>query len=157
MAMKLMENRFDASLLTEEERGLVGRLIDMARREKRPCLKAADGTEVPLPQAVHQLLMRVLQDLRRGRAVVLVPEDETFTTQAAANYLGMSRQFFVTLLESGKIPFHRVGTHRRVYFKDLLDYERKRDSARRAGLRGLFDEVDKAGLYDASYTGEDEG
>ncbi|MBI4025158.1 MAG: helix-turn-helix domain-containing protein [Verrucomicrobia bacterium] len=85
----------------------------------------------------------------------MMPEDETFTTQAAANFLGMSRQFFVTLLESGQIPFHRVGTHRRVSFKDLRDYAQKRNAERRAGLNRLFNEVKKAGLYDASYTGKE--
>jgi excisionase family DNA binding protein len=99
--------------------------------------------------------MKVIEDLHRGKAVVLMPEEETFTTQAAANFLGMSRQFFVTLLESGQIPFHRVGSHRRVYFKDLRDYSRKRDGERRTGMKQLFDEVKQAGLYDASYTGEE--
>lgn len=61
----------------------------------------------------------------------LRPVEDTFTTQAAANFLGMSRQYFVTLLEAGQIPFHRVGTHRRVYFKDLRQYSQKRDAEQR--------------------------
>ena len=81
------------------------------------------------------------------KAIVMVPEDEAFTTQAAANYLGMSRQYFVGLLEKGEIAFHRVGTHRRVTFKDLLAYERRRDQTRRAAMDKLTDEVIKAGLY----------
>ena len=75
-------------------------------------------------------------------------EDETFTTQAAANFLGMSRQFFVDLLEKGEISHHRVGSHRRVYFKDLLDYQRERDQKRHEGLKRLFHEINEAGLYD---------
>jgi len=66
----------------------------------------------------------------------------------ASRMLGMSRQFFVGLLEQGEIPFHKVGTHRRVYVRDLLAYKGKRDAARRAGLaelaRAEFDE----GLYE---------
>jgi len=93
--------------------------------------------------------------MNEGRAIIMMPEEETFTTQAAANYLGVSRQHLVDLLESGKIPFHRVGTHRRVYFKDLLDYERNRDTQRSNSLDSLMQKVEDAGLYDASYTGED--
>ncbi|NBB80147.1 MAG: excisionase family DNA-binding protein [Verrucomicrobia bacterium] len=78
----------------------------------------------------------------------MMPEDETFTTQAAANFLGMSRQFFVDLLEKGEIPHHRVGAHRRVYFKDLLDYQRERDKKRHEGLKRLRQEIQDAGLYD---------
>ena len=81
------------------------------------------------------------------KAIVLVPEDEAFTTQAAANYLGMSRQHLVGLLEQNEIPHHKVGTHRRVTFKDLLAYEKKRDHNRREALDNLTDKVTAAGLY----------
>ncbi len=76
-------------------------------------------------------------------------EEETFTTQAAANFLGVSRQFVVNMLEKQEIPFHKVGVHRRVYFKDLLAYRKKRDEQRRRFLNKLFDSVDQAGVYGA--------
>jgi excisionase family DNA binding protein len=151
------ENRVDASLLTEKERELLPRLLAMSQRDQHPCLKSADGMEIRLPSAIFQVLVKVIEDMRNGRAIVLLPEDETFTTQAAANYLGMSRQHFVTLLESGQIPFHRVGSHRRVTYKDLRDYAKKRDAQRRSRMSGLFKKVKEAGLYDADYTGDAEG
>ena len=86
---------------------------------------------------------------------MLVPEDEAFTTQAAANYLGMSRQHLVGLMERNEIPHHKVGTHRRVSFKDLLTYERARDKNRREALDKLAAETDAAGLYDSDYAGEE--
>jgi len=153
--MGLTENRVDASLLSEEERRLLQQLLDLTQRDQHPCLKGSDGTEIRLPEPVYQMLVSVLQDMRDGRAVVLMPEDETFTTQAAANYLGMSRQYFVKLLESGKIPFHKVGSHRRVSLKDLRAYEKVRDTERRGRLNRLFKEVNQAGHYDASFTGEE--
>ena len=63
--------------------------------------------------------------------------------------------YFVTLLESGQIPFHRVGSHRRVTFKDLLTYEKARDEGRRKTLNGLFSKLQQEGLYDTDYTGDD--
>ncbi|EDY84023.1 DNA binding domain, excisionase family protein [Verrucomicrobiia bacterium DG1235] len=84
----------------------------------------------------------------------MLPENEKFTTQAAANYLGMSRQFLVNLLENGDLPFHKVGSHRRITFKDLIAYEKARDSKRRKSLDALSEQVETAGLYDASYQGE---
>ncbi|MEI6873329.1 MAG: excisionase family DNA-binding protein [Verrucomicrobiota bacterium] len=149
----LTTNRLDASLLTEEERSSLPHLLEMIQRDVHPCLRGADGTEIQLPEHVFQMLVRILEDMRHGRAIVLVPEEETFTTQAAANYLGMSRQYFVTLLENAQIPFHRVGSHRRVTFRDLLAYQKTRDTNRRQTLKSLFDTVDAANLYDASYTG----
>jgi excisionase family DNA binding protein len=155
--MELNENRVDVSQLTKKERALLPQLLAMAQRDHHPCLKSADGMEIRLPSAIFQLLMKVIKDMRNGRAIVLLPEDQTFTTQVAANFLGMSRQYFVTLIESGQIPFHRVGSHRRVTFKDLRDYMGKRDSDRRQRVGGLFKKVHDAGLYDADYTGKNAG
>ena len=155
--MSMNDNRVDASLLTETERALLPKLLAMAQRDGHPCLKSADGVEIRIPDAIFQVLMKVIEDMRNGRAVVLLPEEETFTTQAAANLLGMSRQHFVTLLESGQIPFHRVGSHRRVTLKDLRDYAKGRDAARRSRLAGLFQKVKDEGLYDSEYTGDNAG
>ncbi len=140
--------------MSRVERGRLPMLRDLIRRDRHPKLKGKDGTEILLPQVLNDFLVRVLDGMMQGKAITLMPEDETFTTQAAANYLGMSRQFLVKLLEEGAIPFHHVGTHRRIFFKDLRDYAKKRDTNRRRALDNLFDEVHKAGLYDTSYTGE---
>lgn len=148
------ENRLDASLMSKVERGRLPMLRDLIRRDRHPKLKSKDGTEILLPQVINDFLVRVLDGMMQGKAITLMPEDEAFTTQAAANHLGMSRQYLVKLLEAGEIPFHRVGSHRRVTFKDLRNYAKKRDTGRRQALDSLFDEVRKAGLYDTSYTGE---
>lgn len=152
--MKPTENRFDASQLSEEEMAQLQPLLDLAERNNHPSLKGADGKEIPLPEPVFRALVKIVQDMRQGKAVILIPEDETFTTQLAANYLGMSRQFFVTLLESGAIPFHRVGSHRRVYFKDLIKYAKDRDKQRRGTLSELFKRLSDDGHYETEYTGE---
>lgn len=105
------------------------------------------GNHTHIPEALFAHFARIVRLMSERKAVVLVPEDETFTTQAAANYLGMSRQHFVNLLEDGRIPFHKVGSHRRVTFKDLLAFERERDQQRHKTLDDLTDEVLAADLY----------
>jgi len=62
--------------------------------------------------------------------------------------LSVSRQFLVQLLEQNQIPFHMVGTHRRVYARDLLAFKAKRDSARRKTLDDLARTEMENGLYD---------
>jgi excisionase family DNA binding protein len=73
----------------------------------------------------------VLRSIKERRAVGMLPEDEAFTTQAAADYLGMSRPFWIGFLEKDEIPFHYVGSLRRVLFRNLMNYESKRDATRR--------------------------
>jgi len=67
----------------------------------------------------------------------------------------MSRPHLIKLLEHGEIPFHFVGTHRRVYVKDLKTYEKRRSLERRDALDRLNEKIIAAGLYDSDYTGEE--
>lgn len=152
--MKLTQNRLDPSELTPEDFKEVERLLAEVFGERRPVLVSASGARLELPQPVFDMLVHVLRSIKERRAVVMLPEDEAFTTQAAADYLGMSRPFLIGLLEKGEIPFHHVGSHRRVLFRDLMNYESKRDIARREGMSRLFEKVQAAGLDDAAYTGE---
>lgn len=153
MTMSTRQNRLDPSMLDPDE---LKDLVRFLSATGSPALVDEHGERLDLPKPVFEQLLRVLKMMNEGRAIVMLPEEETFTTQASANFLGVSRQHLVDLLEAEEIPFHRVGTHRRVYFKDLLAYERRRDTSRRQTLDKLMKQVDDAGLYDATYTGGNE-
>jgi excisionase family DNA binding protein len=93
--------------------------------------------------------------MQLGRAVVLVPENQELTTQRAADLLGVSRPHLIKLLETGKLPHHKTGSHRRIYLKDLIVYKKRRDSDRKAALDRIAKEAFDSGLYDR--TGIPEG
>ncbi|MES2708137.1 MAG: excisionase family DNA-binding protein [Verrucomicrobiota bacterium] len=137
-------NRLDPSLIPPAD------LERMARLFASPdhiLLTDSKGGQSEIPEALFRQFARIVRLMAEGKAIVMLPEDEAFTTQASANYLGVSRQFLVNLLEKGEIPFHRVGTHRRVTFRDLLAYEQTRDRSRRKAMDRLSSEVMEAGLY----------
>jgi len=146
--------RLDPSELSPGDFLEVDRLLAEVLVSERHAIVGGSGERLELPEPVFDLLMDVLRSVRDRRVVVLLPEDDSFTSQAAADYLGMSRPFLIGLLDKGMIPFHRVGTHRRILFKDLLSYETERDTQRREAMNALFEQVRDAGLDDAAYTGE---
>lgn len=146
--MNATHARFDPLSLSKKDRAELPRLVAFAENHRRPCLRSSDGHEVRLPQAVFDALVHVAKEMSEGRSVVLMQEDKDFTTQAAADYLGMSRQYLVRLLDEKKLPSHKVGTHRRVRLKDLRAYASIRNKDRRAILDGMFDAAKETGLYD---------
>jgi excisionase family DNA binding protein len=145
MPVTVQRNRLDPSDLDRPE---VERLLFVLSRRRNAMLIDPEGDErIEIPPALYEHLVRVVQMMKEGRAITMIPEDGAFTTQAAANFLGMSRQTFVNLIESNKIPFFTVGSHRRVLYKDLVAFRTRRDAERRKGLDKLAKEVAEAGLY----------
>lgn len=96
-----------------------------------------DDSELQLPRSVTPLLIHLLTEMAQGNAVTLIPVHAELTTQEAANLLNVSRPHLVRLLEGGKIPFHKIGTHRRVKFTDIEEYRRRFESQRQEALDEL--------------------
>lgn len=111
-------------------------------------LVGAKGRRAELPRALVGLLDEILKNMQAGKAVSIVPEHQQLTTQRAANLLGVSRPFMVRLLEEGRLPFHMVGSHRRVYLKDLLVYQKRRDAERHDAINRMARMELEAGTYD---------
>jgi excisionase family DNA binding protein len=108
----------------------------------------SDGKVQSLPSDLSSFLARILVELKAKKAVSILHGDKDLTTAGSAQLLGVSRQFLVRLLEQGQIPFHHVGTHRRVYIRDVLAYRSARDNARSRILTELAQAEMKDGLYD---------
>lgn len=124
-------------------------LRDLLKREGKARLIGKGGEPaIELPDAVYDLLLRILEGMQEGKAISIVPVMQDLTTQQAAGLLGVSRPFLVKLLESGKLPFHMTGTHRRIYLKDLIAFKERRDRERHEALDRMAKEAERAGLYD---------
>lgn len=131
-----------------EETGLLRELDEVLGAEdgERAYLVSSHGRKIELPGSVFGVLARVVHEMARGNAVSVVPVGMLLTTQQAADLLDVSRPYLVGLLESGQIPFHKVGTHRRVRFEDLMAYKRVSDAKRREALLELTREAERLGI-----------
>ena len=106
---------------------------------------AEDALVIPRPTVV--MLAQVLSLLESGHGVQIIPKDAELTTQQAADVLNVSRPYLIGLLESGQIPFRKVGRHRRITFEELMEYKRQDDLKRRGAADDLADLSQELGLY----------
>ena len=148
MKLNIPSTRLSPDEITGRDRGRLDQLATLMNQKEVPALIGDSGEKMELPTAIYHLLKRLVMGMREGKTMLLVPENEVMTTQAAADYLGVSRPHFVKLLEDGEIPHHTVGTHRRVHFSDLVEYGRVRDKQRRKTLDKLTKLLSEKGVYD---------
>jgi len=106
------------------------------------------GDRIDLPGSIVEVLRTAIGYLSHGQAVTLVPDNQVISTQRAADLLGISRPFFIKLLDGGAMAHHRVGNQRRVSLRDVLAYRRRRDAERDAALDRLSRDAFEAGFYD---------
>lgn len=98
-----------------------------------------EPVEIPAPAV--RMLVDLLVEMAAGNAVTLIPVHAELTTQQAAEILGVSRPFVVSQLEAGKLNFHKVGTHRRIRFLDVMAYKQRMVTDRKKTLDELADQA----------------
>jgi excisionase family DNA binding protein len=111
-------------------------------------LVGPDGKTQILPNSLYSFLCTILADLKAGYSVTVLQNNASLTTVEAGKLLGVSRQHLIDLVEKHQIPHHMVGTHRRLYARDVLAYKAKRDAARRKTLDDLARAEHDEGIYD---------
>jgi excisionase family DNA binding protein len=134
------------SLLAKE----TSRMLSARLHSRRPlALRFADSAKhqtMKIPAPAAKMLLRILEEMGDGNAVTVVPVRPELTTQEAADLLNISRPSLIQLLETGKVAFRKVGTHRRVQLDSLLQCKRQADAARKAALAELVTYDQEIGL-----------
>ncbi|HEV7600104.1 MAG TPA: excisionase family DNA-binding protein [Bradyrhizobium sp.] len=95
-------------------------------------LTKADGERVMAEMPAS--LLRAMQSLltavaEAGVAFVFKPEDEV-SPERAAELLGVSRPIVYQRMDTGKLPFRQVGTHRRIRAADVAELKLFEDRRR---------------------------
>ncbi len=133
-----------------DEQSELAKVVDLLAHldtaaEPKTRLVGPDGEGIVLPASAFEALQAVVTGMAQGMAMTLVPSGRELTTQEAADLLRISRPSVIRLLEAGAIPFHKVGTHRRINVEDVLKYRAERNEQRRAALRELTEISEEIG------------
>lgn len=99
------------------------------------------GEEHLVPAPLYGLMRSLLDSLKRGEAVTVLPHDALLTTQQAAQILNVSRPYLYRLIVERSVPVVMVGSHRRLRIHDVLEL---RDQRRQVRCRAL-DELSELG------------
>ena len=114
----------DAQLALRSSRELAQHLPDSDQQIIKVLDEQGQETTLELPALAIKLLLEMLSHLARGSAISLIPIQAELSTHQAAELLNVSRPHLIKLCEQGEIPFHTVGTHRRILLSDLLTYKK---------------------------------
>ncbi len=109
-------------------------------------LVSHSGDRMAIPDAVLRALARVAQEMAKGNGVAVVPVHHELTTHEAAALLHVSRPQLIRMLDEGRLPHRRVGTHRRVRFDDVIAYRDREEARREALLARIARESQELGL-----------
>jgi len=141
--------------ISEVDRKEIEQLYAAFRRGKAK-LVGPSGEARLLPDSLYSFLVELIGLLNEEKSVMIVQNQAKLTTMEAASLLGVSRQFLVNLLEKGDVPYHMVGTHRRIYAQDLFQYKAQRDGRRHKVIRELAKAEANEGIYDQEPCSVDE-
>jgi excisionase family DNA binding protein len=105
----------------------LGRFLEL---RPEPLLPGSDRGHDPIPEEVYRALTRVVEALREGKTITVLPQAQRLSTQETADFLGVTRSALVQLLSEGKILYDQSGRHRRVLFSDFRRYVSERREER---------------------------
>ncbi|CCQ65547.1 excisionase domain protein [Crocosphaera watsonii WH 0402] len=122
----------------EEIAKISSQILDSCSVTNETCeLKVNEDQTITIPSSILPQLRDILNHIAQGNDIKIVPIKQELTTTEAASILNVSRPYLVELLESGKIPFRKVGVRRRILYQDVITYKEKVDAQRRKTLAEL--------------------
>lgn len=113
-------------------------LVDEENHQTEPAIK--------LPPKALRVVAQVLGAMGERRLITLVPQRHELTTVEAAHFLNVSRPFVIKEIEAGRLKHHKVGSHRRIAYEDLVAYKLAMRDGQRQALQALADDAQELGL-----------
>ncbi|MDH7464251.1 helix-turn-helix domain-containing protein [Chitinophagaceae bacterium 26-R-25] len=107
-----------------------------------------NGNSMNVPTKAVGFFYEIVDSMAYGKSVTVLTSDLLISTQQAADILNFSRPYVVKLLEEGKIPYQKVGTHRRLKIADVVAYQKKFERERDQALDWMTRQAQELNMWD---------
>jgi excisionase family DNA binding protein len=111
-------------------------------------VEGVPNIDVPLPAKVVTMMLSILKAMAERTPVSIIPHEAELTTKQAADFLNVSRPFVIKLIDEGKLAARMVGTHRRIRFADLVEFEKVQRRRTDEAMRHFSATAKELGLDD---------
>ena len=135
---------------SEQDSHLAGTGLELLKAKAKEGFRLkleGHNTSLTLPPSIVSLLERIFTEMAQGKAIDIVALETELTTSQAADVLNVSRPFVTKLLDEGKLPHRKVGSHRRVLLKEVLGYKEQMQQTSKAALNELAELSQKSDTY----------
>ena len=137
----------NSSVAREEEQQLLAAFARQLEQGGAVAINLPGQPALAASPVLVELLRASLKEFQEGNGVTLLTSKRELSAQEAAELLGVSRPYLVThLLETGIIPYRKVGTHRRIALSDVQAFQMERDR-QHALLDDIVADEQAAGMY----------
>lgn len=99
----------------------------------------SDGSTVPLPAELTEVLRLALSTLSSQGKVSLTTPVESVSSTTAAEILGISRPTLLKLARQGAIASFKIGSHTRFSYSALKKFKQERESAKKSLLLDIIE------------------
>lgn len=104
------------------------------------------GRSVRIPAGIAGLMRTVIDGVSRGATVTIQSVPREITTTTAAKMLGVSRPTLMKMIQDGRLPAHKVGTHTRLLATDVTAFRAKQRDAQRTAFNELRELDEELGI-----------
>lgn len=133
--------------MADAARRLIMESIDRSNATQITVISDDESTPpISVPPHALKLFSRILDLMAKRQTIVLIHQQQEFSTVEAANFLNVSRPFVIKEIEAGRLKHRKVGTHRRVLYEDLIEYEKQLRAKQQDALERMAENAREMGL-----------
>lgn len=105
----------------------------------------AAGSSRAVPPQLAAFILHVIERAACGATTIVRSFPDELTTTAAAELIGLSRPTIMKMVQEGRLPARKVGTHTRIPTVSVLEFAEARRHEKRAAFNALRDASDNLG------------